>query len=200
MQRGFTPTLFAPSSGFCEQAKRGVRFTTTEEQEMKESFDSRTKAKARKVSGFGLIEVVIGSAILATTIWSIAGYYQQALKVSQSTGQIMQASFLLEEGVEVAQFFRDNSWSNISGMAAGTPYYLVWGGTAWATSTTPSTVDGTFTRSIVASDVYRDGNDDITTSGGTIDTGTREITATVTWNDHGTTASRSLSAYLTNIF
>ncbi|OHA81859.1 MAG: hypothetical protein A2675_01785 [Candidatus Yonathbacteria bacterium RIFCSPHIGHO2_01_FULL_51_10] len=150
--------------------------------------------------GFGLIEILIGAAILATTVWSIAGYYQQALKVSQSTGQVMQASFLLEEGIEVAQFFRDGSWSNISGMAAGTPYYLVWSGTAWATSTTPSMIDGTFTRSIVASDVYRNGSDDITTSGGTLDAGTREITATVIWQDHGTTVSRSLSAYLANIF
>lgn len=150
--------------------------------------------------GFGLIEIVIGSAILATSLLSISLYYQQSLKVSRSTAQVAQASFLLEEGLEVARFFRDTSWVNISVPATGTTYYLSFNGTNWATSTTNVFIDGMFERTIRLDNVYRDANDDIVTTGGVIDTGTRKVTSTVSWRDRTATTTRSIGTYLTNIF
>lgn len=150
--------------------------------------------------GFGLIEIIIGSAILATSLMSISLYYQQSLKVSQSTAQVAQASFLLEEGLEVSKFFRDASWVNISTPATGTTYYLSFDGTKWATSTTNTYVDGVFERTIRFDDVYRDGNDDIVTVGGTLDPDARKITATVSWWSRTATTTRAIETYVTNIF
>lgn len=151
--------------------------------------------------GFGLIEIVIGGAILSVALMGISSYYQQSLKVSRSTALLTQGSFLLEEGLEVAKFFRDMGWTNISTPATGTVYYLSFNGTNWATSTTNTYVDSIFERTITLDDVYRDGTtDDIVSSGGNLDTGTRKVTATVSWWDRTATTTRTVATYMTNIF
>jgi hypothetical protein len=150
--------------------------------------------------GFGLIEIVVGGAVLATSLMGISAYYQQSLRVSRSTAYLTQASFLLEEGLESAKIFRDISWTNISTPATGTTYYLAFDGTNWATSTTNIYIDGRFERTITLNDVYRDGNDDIVSSGGTLDIGTRKVTVTVSWWDNAATTTRTIATYVTNIF
>jgi Tfp pilus assembly protein PilV len=150
--------------------------------------------------GFGLIEIVIGAAILSTSLLGISFYFQEALNVSERTGNIVRAAFLMEEGIEITRFFRDNGWANISGLAAGTPYYLTWNGTTWATTTTNTFIDGLYERKVVATDVYRDSNDDIVSSGGTLDSGTREITVSVAWQEKGATTTKTVSTYLANFF
>ena len=150
--------------------------------------------------GFGLIEIVVGAAVLTTSLLGISFYYQQALKVSQRTGNFVRAGFLMEEGIEVAKFFRDTSWTNISGFTPGTTYYLSWTGSTWATTTTNTFVDGMFERKLVIDNVSRDSNDDIVSSGGTLDAGTKKATVSVSWNEKGATTTKTVSTYLTNFF
>jgi hypothetical protein len=150
--------------------------------------------------GFGLIEIIVGGAVLATSLMGISAYYQQSLRVSRSTAQLTQASFLLEEGLEAAKSFRDASWTNISTPATGSMYYLAFNGTNWATSTTNTYIDGFFERTVTFSDVYRDGSDDIVSVGGTLDTGTRKVAVSVSWRDNAATTTRTISTYITNIF
>ena len=150
--------------------------------------------------GFGLIEIIVGGAVLATSLLGISAYYQQSLRVSRSTAQLVQASLLLEESLEVAKFFRDASWANISAPATGATYYLSFNGTNWATSTANTYIDGVFERTIRLDDVYRDGTDDIVSIGGTLDAGTRKVTATVSWWDRTATTTRTIETYLVNIF
>src|SRR3989344_5241776 len=132
--------------------------------------------------GFGLIEIVIGSAIFALSILGISSYYQQALQVSQKTGKFVQAGFLLEEGMEIAT------------------YYLSWNGSSWATSTTNTFIEGIFERTLIIDNVSRDSSDDIVSSGGTLDVGTKKATVSVSWNERGATTTKTISTYLTNFF
>lgn len=150
--------------------------------------------------GFGLIEIVVGGAVFAVSILGISFYYQQALSVSQKTGRIVQGSFLMEEGIEIAKIFRDTSWTNISGLTPGATYYLTWTGTKWATTTTNTFIDNVFERTLVVDNINRDGNDDIVSSGGTLDAGTKKVTVSVSWNEKGATTTKTVSTYLTNFF
>ena len=150
--------------------------------------------------GFGLIEIVVGSAILAVVLLAVSEYYQGSLRISRTTANLTQASFLLEEGVEVAKLFRDDGWANVGTPATGTTYYLSYTGTKWATSTTNVYIDGLFERTLTLSDVYRDASDDITTSGGTLDTGIRKATVAVSWREGTSTTTKSIDTYLANIF
>lgn len=148
-----------------------------------------------------MVEILVGVGILTTVILAMSLYFQLSLKVSHRSAHVAQASYLLEEDLEVAKFFRDEGWANISAPTTGTTYYLLWNGTTFATSTTNNVyVDGMFERTMRFDDVYRNANDDIVSSGGTLDPSTREVTATVSWWDEGATTTKSIATYLVNAF
>ncbi len=150
--------------------------------------------------GFGLIEIIVGSAILTISLIAISTYFQKTLQLSQDSAKMTQASFLLEEGIEVAKFFRDTSWLNISGLTSGASYYLQFNGTKWATTSSNVFVDGIFERKLVIDNVSRDANDDIVSSGGTNDADTKKATVSVSWLGRSGTTTKSISTYITNIF
>ncbi len=155
--------------------------------------------KNKKQNGFFLIEAVIASAIVATTLVMMLGAISNVVAISKYSLQKTQASYLLEEGVEVAKLLRNQSWANISGLTNGTTYYMSWSGSAWSyTTTAPGTATGIFTRSIVFSSVSRDGSDNIVASGGTVDAGTRLGTVTVSWSQNGTPRTDTLQFYITS--
>lgn len=161
---------------------------------------SQKKLNKRHSKGFGLIEIIIGSAILTISLIAVSTYFQKSLQLSQDSAKTVQASFLLEEGIEVAKFFRDTSWQNISGLTVGTSYFLQFDGTKWATTSSNIFVDGVFERKLVIDSVARDANDDIVSSGGTDDADTKKTTVSVSWLGRNGTTTKSISTYLTNIF
>jgi len=150
--------------------------------------------------GIGLIEIVIGVAVLTVSLFAISSFYARSLGVSQKTTHLVQASFLLEEGLEVARLLRDESWQNIASLTSGTEYYLTFSGSNWATSTTSTLVDNLFERVIIVQDVNRDLSDDIVSSGGILDPNTKQVTVSVSWQEDGETTTHSISTYLTNFF
>jgi len=152
-------------------------------------------------SGFGLIEIVIGVTILSGALFSFSLFYQKALQVGSQTTELVQASFLLEEGVEAVKIIRDEGWqANIANLTTGTPIYLSFVGGTWATSTTNVYIKE-FERYFVVDDVYRDVNDDIAVSG-VLDAGTKKITVTVNWwsNISNTTSTKTITTYITDLF
>lgn len=153
-----------------------------------------------RIKGFGLIEIIVGSAILTISLAAVSTYFQKSLQFNQDNKKIVQASFLLEEGLEVVKFFRDTSWLNIFGLTADTSYYLNFNGTKWATSTSNVFVDNLFERKLVINNVSRDANDDIVSSGGTNDADTKKATISVSWRGRNGTTTKSISTYITNIF
>ena len=167
---------------------------------MRSSQKFLNKFHKSKSKGFGLIEIIIGSAILTISLIAISTYFQKSLQLSQDSGKTVQAGFLLEEGVEVVKFFRDTSWVNISGLTAGTFYYLQFDGTKWATTSSNVFISGVFERKLVINNVSRDANDDIVSSGGTNDADTKKVTVSVSWLGRNGTTTKSISTYITNIF
>ncbi|OHA84333.1 MAG: hypothetical protein A2937_01175 [Candidatus Yonathbacteria bacterium RIFCSPLOWO2_01_FULL_47_33b] len=154
-----------------------------------------------KHRGFGILEMVIASAILSVSLLGISSFYQDALRVSRTTTSFVQANYLLEEGVEAVKLMRDKSWSgSIAGLTPGASYRLAYTSGSWATTTTMTLIDGVFDRTFVLENVNRDGNDDITTSGGTLDAGTKKLTVSVAWGGQSGTTTKSITTYIANIF
>jgi len=149
--------------------------------------------------GFFLIEVVVVASIVSVVLVLLLGSIQNSVEASQRSLERTQASYLLEEGAEALKSIRSNAWTGISSLTAGTTYYLAWSNGAWSLSTTPSQIDNRFTRTLVMSDVSRDVNGDIVTSGGTTDAGTKKFTITTTWVAPSRTYTESLELYLTDI-
>lgn len=149
-------------------------------------------------AGFFLIEVVIAAALVGGVLITVLGLVQDTVEVSQRALERTQASYLLEEGIEATKSIRDDQWTNITALSYSTPYYLVWNGTKWTLSTTPG-ASSFFTRTLTFEEVYRGATDDIVTSGGTLDAGTKKGTVTVSWSAPTGVQSESIVFYLGDI-
>lgn len=150
--------------------------------------------------GLTLVEVIIATSIILAFLIALFGVHSFYLKIAFANKSVVKVSSLAEEGLEVTRFLRDSSWStNITPLSLETDYYLVFENGTWAFTTTPTSV-GNLERKVVFSAVYRDVTEDITSSGGTLDPNTLLVVSTVTWPNSGTTVSRSISTYITNIF
>ncbi|MEK7139894.1 MAG: hypothetical protein AAB805_01060 [Patescibacteria group bacterium] len=154
---------------------------------------------ANDCGGFGVVEIVIGSALISLALIGLIASFQASLVASREAGRKLTATFLAEEGMEAARLMRDRSWTNISGLSTTTTYYLTFTGGTWATTTVSSQIFGTYYRTVRVSDVYRNGSQDIAASG-TGDARTKKITADVSWQKRGATTTVSLSSYLADIF
>lgn len=160
--------------------------------------------KSSKAAGFGVIEVLVAATIISTVIFSLFNVFVLANRLSEEAGSKIKANFLAEEGLEAVRYLRDASWqANLSGLSAGTNYYLAFDDIAsrWSiVSSDPGAIDGVFTRIVTAGNVSRDSNDNIVTSGGTNDPNTKKINVQISWMVRGATASTTLSTYLADIF
>lgn len=157
---------------------------------------------SRNHHGFGLVETIVGAAIISLVLFALVGIGQFAFRVVDESNLRLRAAFLAEEGMEVARTLRDTSWSaNISPLALGTDYYPVFSGGVWQLSSAAvAPIDGVFDRRVVFSAVYRDSSDAITTTGGTLDPNTKKVRVTVSWSNRGRSASVGFSTYFTNLF
>lgn len=151
--------------------------------------------------GFVLVEAVVTAAIIAVVLSSVVGALLLTLRASLGQTAKTQSLFLAEEGLEAVRIMRDDSWSTqIASHTSGVKFYLTFDGTTWRATSENVFIDDTFERSVVFGDVYRDSNQSIVSSGGTLDNDTKKVTVSVSWSDMGATTTRSLSSYLTNVF
>jgi prepilin-type N-terminal cleavage/methylation domain-containing protein len=156
----------------------------------------------KKNKGFTIIEVLIASLIISTMMIAVMSATSIGIQLSERALRQVQASMLAEEGVEVIKIIRDNGWTSISGLSTNTDYYISFDSNwhVWTIGTTPvGPIDEIFTRKIVFSNVSRDSNDDIASSG-SIDTGIKKVSVTVSWLSSGVTVSKNITFYITNIF
>ena len=148
-----------------------------------------------------MLEVVIGAAIMSASLLSLMSVFNMSLRFAEQSIKKTQASFLLEEGMEVVRILRDSGWhDNIESLDTGTPYYLDFSEDKWIAASTADYIDGVFDRVFILNDVYRDSNYDIVDLGGDLDTDTRKITVAISWFDGKGTTKESIHSYITNIF
>lgn len=153
-----------------------------------------------------VIEVMVAAAIITVSVLATMAVAQKSVHVSRQAFHTAQASFLLEEGAEVVRIFRDNNtWVDFTTIFNNSlPYFLPENVSSWVSSLPTSSSGnsvGIFTREIVSTAVYRDNiTNDIVSSGGTLDPGTRLFTVTVSWQEGGATVTKTLQFYITDFF
>lgn len=150
--------------------------------------------------GIGLIEAVAGISIASVFMFSIMLASQLSQKIVGESVRNIQAYFLLEEGVEAVKILRDTGWSSgIGNQAAGADYYFAYNGITWTSTASNVYIDGIFERKFNLNNVYRDANDDIADSG-TLDSGTKKATISISWRGRTGTTTKIASFYLTDLF
>ena len=169
--------------------------------------------KNRKlISGFTIIEVLIACSIITISMFALMQTAQKGISLSEYALTKSQASLLLEEGAEAVKSIRDNNWTTIDNISLDTPYYLFFNTSTkvWELNNTTTTslsgsiptypIDGIFRRTVTISSVGRDSNDNIVSSGGTLDPRTKKVVVTVMWSSSGISNTKSLSFYIADIF
>ena len=155
--------------------------------------------RSQKNRGTGLIEIIVGLAIIFTAFFSALTAYNFFVQVSIKNTDITKVNFLLEETVEVVRYLRDSGWETFSNLATSTDHFLSFDGSSWNTTITNDYIDDKFERKFVLYDVYRDVNGNIVVSG-IKDGGIRKLEASVSWFISGATTTQTAETYLANLF
>ena len=167
------------------------------------------KIDFKKNKGSMSIEVLVATLIITMAVLSATAVANKSVSVSRQSTRCNQAAFLLEEGAEAVRLIRDNNWNMLSSSSAGTTYYLLFTNGSWSlvTDRNNATPIQNFTRSIEFYYVNRDiSTNDIVSIGDTVpmgaylDNGTRFVKVNLSWLEGGTTKSKDLSFYITNLF
>jgi len=149
--------------------------------------------------GISVIEILVVIFVLSIAFVSILGLLTFSLSVSSSIKDTTQAVNLAQETLEAVRNFRDGTdWetNGLGTLTTGVSYHPEKTGDSppqWTLTQGEETVDG-FSRKIVFEQVFRDGNDDIVETGGTLDVDTKKVTVTVSWGNREVT----ITTYLTN--
>ena len=111
----------------------------------------------------------------------------------------MEATLLAQEALDAVRSIRDESWTaNIASLINGTSYYPIVENGKWRlTTTSPGVLYGKYTRSVIFDQVLRDGQDKISLSG-TLDPGTRKVTARISWPCVAAARQVDLVTYITD--
>ena len=164
------------------------------------------KKLKNKKKGSMMVEIVIATSIIAVFALVSLNVAQKSIVVSHRSIHTAQAAYLLEEGAESVKIFRDNNtWANFTTTLfdPASTYCLSDTVASWTSAlstNSPCTKIGVFTRTINTATVNRDDmSGDIVSSGGTLDSGTRLFTITVSWPESGNIITKTLKFYVNNI-
>ncbi len=146
-------------------------------------------------SGFGLIEIVVVTAVVTTALFAFSQTGILSVRLLRAEKENLEATLLAQEAMEAIRSLRDESWTNnITPMVNATTYYPIVENGKWKLSTvSPGVLNGKYTRVAIFDEVRRDAQDRISPSG-TVDSGTRKVTARVTWGGK----QAEIVTYITN--
>jgi hypothetical protein len=139
-----------------------------------------------RAQGFGLVEVLVGAAIVSLVLVASIGALYLYSVVSRDNLKRVQGGYLLEEGVEATRFIRDSNWSAFSALEDNVPYFLAFSNGLWSATTSDVVIAEEFYRTVTLSSVYRrDSDDDIVPATSTeskyLDPDTRRASVNVIW-------------------
>lgn len=128
--------------------------------------------------GQSLIEVLIALGLTAILLPALLTGLVASREGKAQEGQRLQATALLREAEDAVRSVRERNWNTF---AQNGTFHPQISGSSWSLVAGAESVDG-YTRQIEISEVFRDQNFNITESGGILDTSSKKIVSTVSWN------------------
>jgi prepilin-type N-terminal cleavage/methylation domain-containing protein len=148
-------------------------------------------------NGFGIVELLIVIGIIGIALAGMASFGNYALQINSRIKHQVAAVYLAEEAIEAANIIKEENWSLLAALNPGNPYHPVINSGRWVLAAGIETINN-YNRKVILENVFRDTEDNIVTSGGVIDPGSRKITSTVYWYDQGHDYEVKLVSYLTD--
>lgn len=157
----------------------------------------RFRKKLNTSRGFGLVEILIAVSFVGLALAGLITLTNLTFKISQQAKNNLIAANLSAEALEAVRAIKEESWSTINNLTIGSPYHPQKSGSPlkWSLAAGNENLNG-FTRQVVVENVRRDSQFNIVSSGGTLDSDTKKITASVSWYYKGQSYNTTLSVYL----
>ncbi|PJA92466.1 MAG: hypothetical protein CO133_03075, partial [Candidatus Komeilibacteria bacterium CG_4_9_14_3_um_filter_37_5] len=148
----------------------------------------------QKKPAFSLIEIIIALGIFSLFVTGIASSASLTYIAERQGGEKTVAQAYAQEGIEATRSIGKRGWSEITignhGLSKNNNYWEFSG---------ENEILGEYQRQIVISDVYRDANNNIVASNGTLDLHTKKVVVSISWPVSGSQDhTYSLDTYLTN--
>jgi len=128
-------------------------------------------------NGQMLVELVMAIGIAAVILPALLTGLVASRQSRPQQQQNLQATELFKETVNAVEQVKNNSWINF---AVNGTFHSVISSNQWSLASGSSTSNG-FTQQIVISDVYRNTNGAVVTTGGTLDPSTKRVNITISW-------------------
>jgi Tfp pilus assembly protein PilV len=159
--------------------------------------------KAHLQKGIGLVEVLVAASIFSVILGSLIVASNLYFRGASDSLKVAKAAYLAEEGIEAVKTMRDVSWENISDLSDGVDYYLVFNVSSttnyvWELTTTETDIDY-FTRVLNFTEVQRDIDGRIVSSGGTVDVNSRRLDVSIFWTTKSGIVTKTLTTYIASI-
>jgi type II secretory pathway pseudopilin PulG len=146
-------------------------------------------------AGQMLVELMMAIGLAAVIIPSLLTGLIASREGRPQQQQRAQAIALLKETVSAVQSVKDTDWNIFTTAVTDNPYHPVITSNKWTLATGSSTTNN-LTQQVVISDVHRDTNGAIVTTGGTLDPSTKKVISTISWTEPQN-SSISSTQYLT---
>lgn len=163
---------------------------------LKKIESARTKCglPLNRVPGFSIFEVILALAIFMVVIAGVVPFYLSVFDSNLKDGDKLRADTYLQQGLEAVRSIRDQDFGNL---VNGT-YGLSKTSGYWAFNGNNDTWDK-FTRTVVVGDVKRDDPCNVTSAVGNVDSKSKQVTVTVSWQyKQGNPTQISTTEYLTD--
>ncbi|MCA9391814.1 hypothetical protein KC614_01250 [candidate division WWE3 bacterium] len=157
----------------------------------------KNQTRARNDGGFGLVEVILATALFAGMVASIATLIAGGFRSLSQGGELTQAYALAQEAVESVRSIRDDAWNEIIFNQSGIETV----GNQWIFKGEGTTdTIGKYTRTLTFNDICRDNSYNVVTCPGSFtDVNTKELSISISWDNFaGLPTSFDSSVYLTN--
>lgn len=129
--------------------------------------------------GSVLVEALLAAAFLVVILVPLLNFFVTAIESTWFASREVRAQALARESWEVLRMVRARNWDEIND---GTFYPEFSSGTWQLVASEQGANVGPFNRKIIIEPSYRDENDVIVESGGTLDLSTKKVTIQITWS------------------
>ncbi len=150
-----------------------------------------------KSFGFGLLEVVIASAIITVSLGVLILSFVNTLAMEENSLRRNQAAFLAEEAVEILRYLRSESWENVN--TPGVYQAVCQLSECFLVPDNNLLINDIFYRVINIQPAYRNQNNQLSDSG-VLEEEAIFVEVSVSWSGRGGMRTEILKTYLTDIF
>src|SRR3989344_2537644 len=143
------------------------------------------------IPGQSLVEILLAISLASILLPALITGLVTSREGKASQGQRLEATALLKETEEAVRSVREKGWVNLQ---IGTYHPEIAVDNSWSLVANSQLVKG-YSRQVVVSDAQRDSGGQIVESAGIVDTSTKKIISTVSWNTPFSSKVESISYF-----